>query len=226
MKRYNAATLKRLGGRVMQSLYCLRMFFRAAQLLEKRMHSLHVVTLRSYSLLAISTTPLFFSSLSFFQKQRFRRLVLLVMQEPLQKCPPFNFKLIRDLFFGVLRWNTVGQSFKHWMVFLSQLHSCFLLSFRCQQLSFGCIYLCFLSIQDLAAEIILTLGEAFEVAYQMAVKEQSLHTQQQQQQQQQQQDGHTSASSQSVTSQNLQLTNSSTAVRLWRKTCNPRTVIA
>ena len=77
-----------------------------------------------------------------------------------------------------------------------------------------------MSIQDLAAEIILTLGEAFEVAYQMAVKEQSLHTQQQQQ------DGHTSASSQSATSQNLQLTNRSTAVRLWRKTCNPRTVIA
>ena len=45
----------------------------------------------------------------------------------------------------------------------------------------------------------------------MAVKEQSLHTQQQQQQQQ---DGHTSASSPSVTSQNLQLTNRSTAVRL------------
>jgi hypothetical protein len=31
-------------------------------------------------------------------------------------------------------------------------------------------------LQDLAAEIILTLGEAFEVAYQVALKERALQT--------------------------------------------------
>ena len=111
------------------------------------------------------------------QRRSVRAHSLAQRWEPFKKFP---FKLKAPyLARGARCCEVVGHSFLRSLLVFVVASSCSCGCSSCQQLP--STQLPIFLLQDLAAEIILTLGEAFEVAYQMAVKEQCLQTQQQQQ---------------------------------------------
>ena len=118
------------------------------------------------------------------QRRSVRAHSLAQRWEPFKKFP---FKLKAPYLARSARCcEVVGHSLLRSLLVFVVASSCSCGCSRCQQLppTQLPIFFFFFLLQDLAAEIILTLGEAFEVAYQMAVKEQCLQTQQQQQQSQ------------------------------------------